>query len=658
MEITPELEREFRSNSFARNAQIELRTEDTEGNTVTFSFASETPYDRWWGTEVLSMEKGAGDLSRLNDGGAWLFNHNRNILLGSCQKAWMGDDKRAYVTTKWSSRDDVRGYRQDMEDGHLTLVSFAYDYREWVEKKDSDEILITKWGAFEVSLVTIPADPTVGVGRDGERPIIWGAEPPKLWTPTATKAKELAPAFAIKVTENVGDGEMTTSVEELRKQEVERGNALRAIGKEYNCAEMVDEAIASGQLPQEFREIVKDVYIKRHMEAQGPVGKLDLTKKEKNRYSVTRFLRSLLEEDHKIAPFEHACSDALAEMRKTDLGRREGMIPHYDLTIDRSEDVANSIAKFSRQPLQERASYQVQTQNLGGVTVETLIYTDMIDILRNIPLVMRFGARSWTGLEGNLDVLRELTNSTVSWIAEDQALPETNSTFESFPIRLRECGGYSRFTRRMLMQSTQDIEAYIREQLMVAIALEQDRVAIHGTGATNQPRGVINTPGIQSVAMGVNGGTANWTSIVNLETRLSSNNALTNSLAYMTTPQARGKLKTTLKDAVANADYIWSDTGIMTPSGNLGSMNGYLAGATNQVRSDLTKGTGTNLSALIFGNWSEVICAYWGGLKVAANPWGDDDFLKDAVKVKAIQSMDVQVGRPICFAAITDLITT
>lgn len=644
--------------TFAR--EMQLKAEDLSGDEVTFSFASEEPYDRWWGTEILSMADGAGDLARLNDGGAWLFNHDRNILLGSCVKAWLEKGK-AYVTTRWSSRAEVQeNFRKDFEDGHLRNVSFAYDYLEWVEARDTDELTVTRWRAYEVSAVTIPADPTVGVGRSDGRPLIVGAEAPKIYVPASFQNSEKMadedPRFAFSVKQNEVQG-MTEAVLTQEEQEA-RESSILAMAEKYlgdlpekEKLGLVRDALKNEAMDEHaFRQTCYAKLYEHRAEATGfGTSGVDLTPKERREYSVVKLLRALDEKNPAIAPFEIEVSEAIYE--KTGRDRRNEMtviVPHDQLQANRNAFTPDA----------SRATYEVQTANVGGVTVETSIYPSMIELLRNLPMCFQMGVQSWTGLEGNLDIIRQLTETTAAWRAEDIASTESNATFELIGLRPKDLSAYSRITRRMLQQSSIDIESFVRQELVTALVLGIDRAIVHGTGASNQPTGILNTGGIGAVALGTNGGAPTWASIVELETKVAVANAIMGNLGALTTPQARGKLKTTLKNNVAGADYIWMDSGQVTPSGQMGMLNGYKAGATNQIRADLTKGTGTNLSALVFGDWSQCVAGFWSGLELAVNPYGNDDFLKGAIKVLACQTVDIEVLRPSSFAAITDMITT
>lgn len=156
-----------------------IRAVEGEGNERKFilSFSSEEPYERWWGVEILSHAEGAIDLTRLNTIGCVLYNHNRDKVLGKVLRAWVEND-RGYAEIEFDDDAEADVIYQKVKSGTLKGVSVGYRVSNWEEvaanKKSSDgrftgpcEIAV-KWAAFEISIVSVPADPTVGVGRSHE----------------------------------------------------------------------------------------------------------------------------------------------------------------------------------------------------------------------------------------------------------------------------------------------------------------------------------------------------------------------------------------------------------------------------------------------------------------------------------------------------------
>jgi HK97 family phage major capsid protein len=187
--------------------------------------------------------------------------------------------------------------------------------------------------------------------------------------------------------------------------------------------------------------------------------------------------------------------------------------------------------------------------------------------------------------------------------------------------------------------------------LSTVLSLALDAAAIAGTGADNQPTGILNTDGIGDVACGDPDGAApTWADIVALETEVAVDNADVGALAYLTNAKARGKLKTTEK-AANTAQFVW-ENGI---EAGFGLLNGYRAAASNQVPSNLTKGGGTALSAIIFGNWNDLVMGLWGTIDILVDPYSGST--SGTVRVVALQDADIGVRHAESFAAAQDVVT-
>ena len=151
-----------------------------EGNErkFTLSFSSEEPYNRWWGTEILSHTDNSVDLDRLNSIGVVLYNHNRDKVIGKILRAWV-DSNRGYAEIEFDTDTEAEVIYQKVSGGTLKGVSVGYVVDVWEEvsanKKSSDGRftgpcdIATRWTPYEISIVSVPADPTVGVGRSQEQ---------------------------------------------------------------------------------------------------------------------------------------------------------------------------------------------------------------------------------------------------------------------------------------------------------------------------------------------------------------------------------------------------------------------------------------------------------------------------------------------------------
>lgn len=166
-----------KNQQFNRFTKINFREINDETRQVELSFSSEEPYDRWFGPEILSHQDGACDLTRLNEIGCLLFNHDRNKVIGRIDKAWIEDNRgKALVTFDDDEESEV--IYQKVKNGTLKGVSVGYRVDSWEEvaagKTSADGrfkgpcSIALKWLPLEISIVSIPADATVGVGREME----------------------------------------------------------------------------------------------------------------------------------------------------------------------------------------------------------------------------------------------------------------------------------------------------------------------------------------------------------------------------------------------------------------------------------------------------------------------------------------------------------
>ena len=154
-----------------------IRAVEGEGRERTFrlSFSSEEPVQRWYGQEILDHTDGCVDLDRLNEFGILLFNHDRNYIAGKVERAWI-EDGRGCAEVTFDSDEEAEKIYQKVKSGTLKGVSVGYRVEDWEEvmpnKMSSDGrfagpcSIAKKWAPLEISIVSIPADPTVGVGRD------------------------------------------------------------------------------------------------------------------------------------------------------------------------------------------------------------------------------------------------------------------------------------------------------------------------------------------------------------------------------------------------------------------------------------------------------------------------------------------------------------
>lgn len=166
-----------RKSSGQRFFAMEMKREEgaQKDRVRTISFSSEEPYNRYFGPEILDHAAGAVDLQRLNEIGVLLYNHHRDYVVGKILRAWT-EGGRGMAEVEFDTDDDAEKIFRKVECGTLKGVSVGYQVESWESvmpgKVSSDGRftgpceIARKWAPTEISIVSIPADATVGVGRE------------------------------------------------------------------------------------------------------------------------------------------------------------------------------------------------------------------------------------------------------------------------------------------------------------------------------------------------------------------------------------------------------------------------------------------------------------------------------------------------------------
>lgn len=623
-----------------REAPQGLRVEERTDAGLTFSFSSEAPVERWWGREILVHDADSMDLARMNDGGAWLWNHNRDVVLGVAEKAWLGDDRRLYVKTKWSPNTTEKGTeeykrRKDIEAGITPNVSFAYEIND-VREATNGDFHVTRWNVLEVSSVSVPADQTVGLGRaqgDNENTAAPATSPAAIQASTTTlEAKQTAergadtPQDPPPMDTNINVQEVQTAA---RQSERERVSAIRAMCDQHQVGnDLAERLINEDATLDQAREAVLGQLGRTRKEFQGRVhddgaASIGLTSAEVKRYSLMNVIRHLADPSDRglreAAAFELECSKA-AESK---LGRAaKGIVMPWDVMAAPAQ----------------RAPQSVGTASSGGYVVDNQLLTgSFIDLVRNRSALLGLNVTTLTGLVGNVDIPKKTGNTTAYWVGEDVAVSETNITLGQLSMTPKSLGGYVDITRRLMLQQSMDVESMVRADLAESIALAIDYSGVYGTGGSSALLGIKNVTGVgtETLTSDANtnksiGGTTyyfgNFADYVNMETTVSVANLDVASMFYVGNAHVRGALKQTLRNANSEM-MIWENN----------EVNGYGARVSNQL-------IGSNV---LFGDFSQAIFGFWSGVDITVDPYTNST--KGTTRIVAFQDVDFGLRNPAAF---------
>lgn len=281
----------------------------------------------------------------------------------------------------------------------------------------------------------------------------------------------------------------------------------------------------------------------------------------------------------------------------------------------------------------------------GSGSIPTIQSGMMIDLLRNRVLLARLGATMLNGMVGDFEIPKQTAAGTAQWVAEAGAAAASNQTIGQVAFSPKTLSAHTDVTRKFVKQTSIDAEQFVRNDLTRVLAIELDRAGFNGSGTGAEPEGILQNAGITTVDLGANGGAPTWAKVVEMETVVAQQNADINTLAYVTNAQGRGKLKVTEK-ATGTAKFLWDD-------GNL--LNGYQAHATQQIPANLADGTGTNLSAMVFGDFSTVFIALWGAVDVLVDPYSLST--SGGVRIVFLQDLDIKFRHAESLSKIVDMIT-
>ena len=556
---------------------------------MSFSFSSSAPVERTFGTEVLSHEPGAADLRRLNDGAPLLWNHDPGEMLGVIESAQIIDGKGRAVA-RWGNTNEAQQRRADVEAGILRNVSVGYVIHKLEQR--GDQWIATKWEAMEVSLVSIPADASVGIGRSGN-------------------ASQTVVTESLFMTDNT-PSELNPEVAQLSETVADLTRQVRMINHAMPKAQPIGSPLG---------------------DTWAESGSLPLSRAEQNRYSLIRAIRAAATGDWSDAGFERECSRTLQQQT----GRTaKGFMMPLNLAMS------------------TRASQLAGTASAGGNMVETTLLEDaFIDALRKQLRVAELGATMLPGLVGNVAIPRRTGTQQTYWVAESGTVTAAATTFDQVTMTPKTVGALSSWSRVLQLQSTPAIEDLLRQDMVAQVATAIDLAAITGTGASNQPRGILNTSGIGSVVGGTNGATITLDNLADLKREVAIDDADSPTAAFLTNAKVEAKL--------AKATASGTGAYLLQPEGSTGDTPARIFGrrfsVSNQVPSNLTKGTASGIcSAVIYGNFSDLLIGMWGATDILVNPYGTG-YTNGDVEIRVMQTVDVAVRHPESFAAILDALT-
>jgi len=618
-----------------RTITLDRSAINEEARTVRVAISSETPVDRWFGAETLGHTPGEVDLSRMQNGAPALEGHDTSKQFGVMENVTLDADRVMRGDIRFSRSARGEELFQEVKDGIKTKISVGYridDYRVTKGIGDApDQVRVTSWLPMESSLVAIPADDRVGVGRSLPEPEPESTIP----TPETSGTRDIVNGQqANSERASIMDTTAAPVVQAVNTEEI-RANAmvealeLQSVGARLGLETEVREALGRGLSGDAVRKMLTDKMVARAQSgnafSQPPQAAVTLTDKETKGYSIAR---AILAQASNTMCFEREVSQEIAKKLNRE---SKGIYVPTNIQMARSLD----------------ATVAATAQGLISSAPVTFI-----EYLYQKLVLRKAGATFLPGCVGNIPFARQITTPGATWTGDNPGSPVGNGdpALAMFTMSPKQLMAKRQYSKALLMQTAGFSDSYVMNDLAKDHAIAIDLASMFGTGASNQPTGVANiATGLSIVPCGPNGAAPIFANIVALESAVALGNVDTTAACYVSNTKVRGALKQTLVASSAGSKMIWE-----TGAQGSGSVNGYDAYVSNMVPYNLTKASGTNLSAILYGVFPELIIAEWGALDILADPYTLAD--SGLIRVVSTQLVDVNYRHIQSFAAILDAI--
>lgn len=621
----------FRTASFDRGAI------DEANRTVELSISSDEPYERWFGVEILDHSAGAIRMDRLRDGAPLLFNHDRSALLGKILEA-TSDGKRLRIKAKIAENDLAQNLWKDIVSGVLSKASVGYSVEKMIMEEEKDGVCTyrcTEWTPYEGSLVTIPADNSVGVGRgkegEGTQDIVVERKNGVDTEPKSGQRADMSTAVAEptdkKETKVDVVAERKAAVDEFQARAKKINDFVDALreNRKIDVSELAKQYLfgeKAGASFDDFRqEVLLNEFKAKPVDTNGEIG---ASEKDIKQYSVIKALRDMAV-GGKLEGLEREMSEASAKVMKHKFEKSGAFLVPMEVTrwgqIELMQKSMNSLMQRAQSAGSFTAGGALVAQEMQG----------LIEFLRNRTVLGQLGITILSGIVGDLVFPVQTGGATAYWVSETGALTDSEATFGNKTMTPHRLGATIPVTTQILAQSSISMENWVRQELDIVTSLKADAAGLQGTGTLGEPLGIANTAGINATV--TFGGAAEWADVVEFETGIAADNADIGTMAFALSTASVGKWKTILRSSVAGASYLILDD--MTA-------NGYKVNRTNQITGNIA----------FFGVWAQLMRAIWAGRELIVDPYA----LKKSgqIEVTVNEMTDFLVRQPLAFNVSTD----
>ena len=610
-----------KSEVIHRSVDSRAKVIDEKSRVVQMAISSEAPVERYFGMEVIDHTEGAIDMEFISSGRApLLLDHDPSQQIGVIERVSLDSTaRRLRAEVRFGKSALAEEVFNDVVDGIRGNVSIGYriNSMEADHSRDDGTYYRVQITPLEVSIVSIPADSSVGIGRSAT---VENTSEEKLMKTEEVRenvAVEEPAAEGVKVEEKQEEQRSEPAAADPKPVEApavrtvdyqKEAKEILAMAKAHGKRDLADKAIAEGASAEEFRKELLGALEQKSIKSV-EVKNMEVQEKEVQNYSLMRLMSALSTGDWRHAGLEREVSDEIAHK----MGRSAaGAFVPTNIAWKRDMTVGTAGS----------GGYLKGTEHMGNEFYEAL--------QARFPLT-QYGAQMMSGLTSDVAIPGLGSGAAVGFVAEGGAVSEQTPTTKQVLLQPKTMGAYVDVSRKLMKQSDPSVEAVLRQDIIRRMANKLYQVALEG-GGTNEPSGIIANADTNVVSIGANGGALTYSHIVDLLKEVDLQNALDGSLAFVATPGVMAKLRTTPRQASGVEGNF-----ILEPGNQI---FGYDVASTTLMPSDLTKGTGTNLNALLFGDMSQLILGMFGGLDVVV----DQSALATSGGSRFVFLQDVDVG--------------
>ena len=601
----------YGEESLQRSFEFDRNKIDEESRTIEIGVSSEEPVMRNFGYEVLGHREEEIDMSFMAQGRSpLLLDHDSTKQIGVVERFGIDkDNKRTVAKVRFSKSRMAQEVFEDVKDGIRQNISVGYQVNKMEKEGEREGIPVYRvqgWTPLEVSAVSIPADQSrlVGFGRSKDVQVKSNKPEEKTMENTENKTPEVNP-------------------NEIREQLAKDNAAILDLAAKHNKRDLGHDAVSAGMSLEQFRGQLLETLANKPLDLPSNV---EMNETEQRDYSLLKAVRE-------------AASGTLSGLEK-----------------EVSDEIASRTGKSARgfyMPTNinfGKRDQTVGTNSQGGFLKPTDHLADQfIEALYARLRIGEAGAQVLNGLVGDVAIPKLATSTSNSaFVAEGSAPSEGAAVFSQVTMSPKTLAAYVDVSRKLMMQSDPSVEAVLRNDIINTFARKIDEVAIEG-GSSNEPSGIIASSTGNVVAIGTNGGAITYSKIVDMVEAVEVDNAIINdaSTCFLGNPKVTANLRTIAKQSsgVEGNFILGEDNKIL----------GYDYKSSTLVPSDLSKGTGSNLSALIFGDFSQLLLGFYSGVDVVV----DQSSLSTSggTRLAFFQDLDVALRHDDAFSVCKDITT-